>query len=127
MCDTDDLKVPYLANIYLSGQSTANFGSPANGQKVWTVDAGTLCEWINQFGSAGDESYKYGRNPKNSQQGLIQLRGTLTATQTENFTVVTLDVTDTFSPAQPAAVSREVVNGDPGALGGKVISTQAVG
>ena len=55
MCDKTDLQVPFEANIRVSGKSTANFGSDVNGQKAWTVDAGTLCAWINEFGAAGDE------------------------------------------------------------------------
>lgn len=109
LCNKDELTIPYTANIYLSGQSTASFASPINGQKYWVTDAGTLCAWISQFGSAGDESYKFGRNPKNPSEGLISLRGTITATQTVNFTARTLDITDSFKGEQAPAIGRTLM------------------
>ena len=96
LCNKDEFTMPYSANIYLSGQSVASFASPVNGQKSWIVDAGTLCMWIQQYGSAGVESYKYGRDPKDPARGMISLQGSITATQTANFTARTLDITDTF-------------------------------
>lgn len=94
LCNKNELKIPYSANILISGQSAACFASPINGQNIWIFDAGTLCSWINQYGSAGDESYKYGRDPNNPSQGMISLQGTMTATQTTNFIARTFDVTD---------------------------------
>jgi hypothetical protein len=104
MCNKDQLRIPYQANIYLSGTSSACFANPVNGQKIWTIDAGTLCEWINQFGSAGDESYKYGRDPNNPSQGICFLQGNLTATQTANFLARTFDITDLFTGSQPPSL-----------------------
>lgn len=95
--DKTALNAPYYADIILTGKSTANFASPVNGKKTWPVDAGTLCEWINKYGSAGDESYKYMRDPNNPTQGLIRLRGNLTASITANFTANTFDVTDSYN------------------------------
>jgi Clostridium epsilon toxin ETX/Bacillus mosquitocidal toxin MTX2 len=126
MCDKTDLKVPFEANIYLSGKTTANFGSDVDGQKSWTVDAGTLCAWINEFGSAGDESYRYGRDPKKPEQGLIQLRGTLTATQTANFTAMTIDITDRYNPSAPPLMNRELSAADLAALNAKVVDRPAL-
>jgi Clostridium epsilon toxin ETX/Bacillus mosquitocidal toxin MTX2 len=121
LCNKNELRIPYHADIYLSGQSSACFASPVNGQKIWAVDAGTLCEWINQFGSAGDESYKYGRDPNNPLQGVVALLGNMTATQTANFTARTSDITDSFTGSEEApAVSRVVGDGgtpvSPGAV-----------
>jgi hypothetical protein len=126
LCDKTDLRVPFYADIRLSGQSTANFGSNVNGQKIWTVDAGTLCEWINKFGSAGDESYKYMRDPNKPKHGLIRLRGNLTATQTANFTALTSDVTDSFGPTEQPALGRELSDADIAALDRTIISKQAL-
>lgn len=95
-CNNDQLTVPYHALIYVSGQTEAWFASPINGQKHWQVDAGTLCSWINQYGSAGAESYKYGRNPNKPSQGIIALQGTLTATQTTNFIAKVFDMTESY-------------------------------
>jgi len=104
MCNKDQLKIPYHANIYLSGTSSACFANPVNGQKIWTIDAGTLCEWINQFGAAGDESYKYGRDPNKPLQGICFLQGNMTATQTANFLARTFDITDLFTGSQPPSL-----------------------
>jgi hypothetical protein len=104
VCNKDQLRIPYHANIYLSGTSSACFANPVNGQKIWTIDAGTLSEWINQFGSAGDESYKYGRDPNNPRQGICFLQGNMTATQTANFLARTFDITDLFTGSQPPSL-----------------------
>jgi len=114
MCNKDQLKIPYHANIYLSGTSSACFANPVNGEKIWTVDAGTLCEWINQFGSAGDESYKYGRDPNNPRQGICFLQGNLTATQTANFLARTFDITDLFKGSQPPSLDTVLARQDIG-------------
>ncbi|MBO0932286.1 ETX/MTX2 family pore-forming toxin [Fibrella aquatilis] len=96
-CDKTDLKAPYHADIIITGKATANFASPVNGQKTWAIDAGTLCEWINKYGSAGDESSMYMRDPANPTQGLIRMNGQLTSAVTANFSVNTYDVTDTYN------------------------------
>ena len=56
----------------------------------------------------------------------MQLQGTLTATQTANFTALTIDVTDTYNPTKPTVVSQDIGNGNQAAVGGHVISTQAL-
>jgi hypothetical protein len=123
LCDKTDLKAPFLADVHLSGQSTANFASPVNGQKIWSVDANTLCELINKFQSAGDESSKYCRDPNNPKQGLIRLRGELTATQTANFTAMTHDITDTYRPGQPAQTG-ELTDAEWAAIQGNALRKQ---
>jgi hypothetical protein len=100
MCNKQDLSIPYSANVYLTGTSTANFASPVQGHTTWSASAGDICAWINQFGSAGGDSYMFGRDPQNPQQGILTLPGKLTATTTANFSVMTLDVTSTFNPSQ---------------------------
>lgn len=122
LANKNELKIPYHAYIYLSGRSCACFASPVNGQKIWSIDAGTLCEWINQFGSAGDESYKYGRAPHDRLQGLIALQGTMTATQTAMFTARTSDVTDSFTGSAPPDMSRVLVDDSTQLCLGTVIS-----
>lgn len=106
-CNKDRLRIPFHANIYLDGKSFACFRNPVNGQKIWDIDAGTLCEWIAQFGSAGDASRQYGRNPSKNDQGLIALEGVMTAEQSRNFMVYTLDITNTYSPNQTNSLGRE--------------------
>lgn len=98
MANKKELSMPYRADIILKGNTVANFQSPIRGQKTWTADAGTLCDWIGRFGSAGDESWTYGRNPVDPTQGRISLHGVMKAVHTVNFTVRTLDVTDSFRP-----------------------------
>ncbi|MBT0778748.1 ETX/MTX2 family pore-forming toxin [Paracoccus sp. pheM1] len=98
MANKKELSMPYRADIVLKGSTVANFLSPIRGQKIWQADAGTLCEWINRHGSAGDESWSYGRDPADPTQGRISLLGTLKAVHTVNFTVRTLDVTESFRP-----------------------------
>ena len=106
-CDKTDLKAPYYADITITGNATANFASPVNGQNTWVIDAGTLCEWINKFGSAGSESPMYMRDPNNPDQGLIRMRGTLTSAITANFVVNTYDITDTYNATGKAAVEND--------------------
>lgn len=122
-CNKNTLKVPYRADVVLSGTTSACFERPVNGQSIWTVDAGTLCEWINQYGSAGGESYKYRRNPNNSSQGLLSLLGTMTATQTMNFRAATYDITDSFTGPQSPSLIRSATAGAVVAPSGKLIST----
>ena len=105
-CNKDTLKLPFAANIYLTGKSFACFGTPVNGQKIWDIDAGTLCEWINQFGSAGEVSHQYGRDPSNRERGIIALQGTMSAEQSRNFMVYTLDITDTYNAGQANSLPR---------------------
>ena len=105
-CNKDNLKLPFTANIYLTGKSFACFATPVNGQKIWEIDAGTLCDWINQFGSAGDASHQYGRDPKNRERGAIALQGTMSAEQSRNFMVYTLDITDSYTAGQPSSLPR---------------------
>lgn len=108
-CNKDELTIPYRALIYLSGQSESCFASPVNGQKIWRVNAGELCAWINRYGSAESESYKYGRDPQDLSRGVIALQGTLTATQTTNFTAGSYDVTDSFKVTQSPSVDRTIL------------------
>ncbi|QBH96321.1 hypothetical protein EKN56_07875 [Limnobaculum zhutongyuii] len=96
MCNEQQLEVPYFADIYLSGNSTTNFRSPVNGKKNWSIDAGTLCEWINQYQSSSDANLIFCRDPDDSTRGLIRVKGMLTATQTVNFHVATEDITKSF-------------------------------
>jgi len=124
LCNKDDLKLPYYADVYLKGQSTANFRSPVNGERHWTVDAGTLCEWINMYGSAGADSYMYGRDPNDPTQGLIRLRGTMTATQTANFIAVTKDITDSFKGGGDSQAISVVVDPTNVAAARDIIATQ---
>jgi hypothetical protein len=117
LADNVELNAPYYADIYLRGQSTANFASPVNGKKIWTIDAGSLCDWINKYKSAGDESEKYMRDPNDPTQGLIRLRGNLTAEDTVNFVAMVLDITNTYSPTDLNNMSGK----DLAALGEKAI------
>ena len=105
-CDKTDLKAPYYADVIISGSATANFASPVNGKKAWTIDAGTLCEWISKFGSADGESSRYMRDPANPTQGLIRMRGNLTAAITANFVVNTYDITDSYNATGKAAIEN---------------------
>jgi hypothetical protein len=126
LADKADIRVPFYADIILQGQSVANFPSPVNGQKTWMIDAGTLCEWINKYGSAGDESYKYMRDPDNPKQGLIRLQGNLTAAQTTNFTAMTNDITDSFKGNVQPALSRELAPADVEKLEAKAINQEVL-
>ena len=113
MVNKNDLTIPYSANIYLDGTSSACFATPVNGQKIWTVDAGTLCAWINQYASADKDSSLFGRDPANAARGMISLRGTLTATDTRNFILQTFDITSSYQGAGAPQVSLSTAPGSP--------------
>jgi hypothetical protein len=106
-CNKDNLTIPFHADIYLTGKSFACFRNPVNGQKIWEIDAGALCQWINQFGSAAEASSQYGRDPKQPERGVIALQGTMSAEQSRNFMVYTLDITDKYDPGQPSGLARQ--------------------
>lgn len=106
-CDKTNLNAPYFADVILKGKSTANFASAVNGEKTWVVNAGTLCQWINEFGSAGDESWMFMKDPKISEQGLIRMRGNLTSVITANFVVNTYDITDTYNATGKAIFEND--------------------
>lgn len=97
LCNTDSLTIPYRALVRISGKSEANFPGPVRGKKQWVIDAGRLCAWINQYGSAGDRSEGFGANPDEPDEGFFALRGTMTATKTGNFTSFVLDITDSYT------------------------------
>ena len=88
-----ELTVPYSALVYLDGVSEANLPSAINGQTKITVDAGTLCSWIDKYGSAAGDSLHYGADPTNPQRGIIALKGEMSADQSFDFAVEVLDVT----------------------------------
>lgn len=101
MCNTQQLQVPYFADIVLTGCSTANFRSPVNGKKTWQTDAGSLCEWIEKYQSNSDGNLIFCRDPNNSEKGLIRVKGMLDATSTVNFSVLTEDITQSFNGRLP--------------------------
>ncbi|WP_140918704.1 ETX/MTX2 family pore-forming toxin [Limnobaculum xujianqingii] len=108
MCNEQQLEVPYFADIYLSGNSTANFRSPVNGKKIWSTDAGTLCQWISQYKSSSDDNLIFCRDPDDPTKGLIRVKGMLTATQTVNFHVATEDITKSFDGYIPEGIAQAV-------------------
>lgn len=123
LCNKEQLRIPYHADIYISGESEACFASPVNGQKIWKASAGDLCAWINQYGSAEKESYKYGRDPQDPSRGVIALQGTLTATQTTNFTAGIYDVTDSFKGTQSPSVDRTILPSSAPTPGAPMVGT----
>ena len=95
ICDVSDVEVDFDAVVYLTGNTVANFSSPVNNQETWIESAGSLCEWIRQYDSAGDESAAYSADPSDKTRGIISISsGKMTAEQTVNFLGVILDVTD---------------------------------
>jgi hypothetical protein len=118
MADNDTVKVPYSAQIYLNGTSEANFANSVNGKQNWSTDAGTLCSWIETYGSAGNDAVEFGADPKNPKQGLASLAGTMTATQSVNFTIFALDVTSTLTggPSTDQVVNQLVRGETPSAV-----------
>jgi hypothetical protein len=124
-CNKDNLKVPFAANIYLTGKTFACFRNPVNGQKIWEADAGTLCDWISQFASAGDLSHQYGRDNDQPARGIIALQGVMQSEQSRNFMVYTLDITDSYNPEKPTSLPR--TGKDIGAIStSTVVNTTAV-
>jgi hypothetical protein len=111
--NTDILTIPYRALVYLSGKSEANFPGPVRGKKHWDVDAGKLCMWINQYGSAGEQSAQFGADRKKPDKGYFALRGTVTATNTGNFVAQTVDITDSYTGDKDAIDAK-----------GKVVATR---
>jgi hypothetical protein len=110
LADNDTATVPYSAQIYLDGTTEANFANSVNGKQNWSTDAGTLCSWIQTYGSAGNDALQFGADPSNPKRGIASLRGTMTAKQSVNFTIFALDVTSTLNggPATDHAVDQLV-------------------
>ena len=109
MCNIDHLTVPYRALVRIMGKSEANFPGPVRGKKHWEIDAGTLCAWINKHGSAGDQSRRLGANPDEPGEGFFALEGTMTGTNTTNFTAVVKDITDSFTGDEDAGDAEGVL------------------
>ena len=126
-CDKISLNAPYYADVILTGTSTANFAHPVNGKKTWAIDAGTLCDWINQSGSAGGDSYMYIRDPQTAGQGLIRMRGSLTSSVTVNFVVNTYDITDTYNATGKAPIQPDQVlaSNEMAALSDQLVSEES--
>lgn len=108
MSNEQQVEIPYFADIHLSGTSTTNFRSPVNGQSIWQADAGTLCDWINQYQSNSDENLIFCRDPGNPARGLVRVKGIMTATNTVNFTVATEDITESFDGKIPVGTIEAV-------------------
>lgn len=124
LADKENIQIPYKANVYLSGQTAACFSSPVNGQKIWTADAGTLCEWIAKYKSAGDESHRYSRDSVDQGRGCISIEGVLKVTRTVKFIARTSDITETFTGSDQAA--EDGANDQAGRPAGRVVSETAV-
>ncbi|MFC5863952.1 ETX/MTX2 family pore-forming toxin [Acidicapsa dinghuensis] len=105
-CNKDKLVIPFTANIYLAGTSAANFKADVNGKSNHTANAGDICDWINQYKTAGDSSSQYGRDPSDPTRGAIGLAGVMTAEQSRNFMVYTIDVTDSYTGKPGAGPSK---------------------
>jgi hypothetical protein len=95
--DSNAITIPYSAQIFLTGVSQTNFANPVNGQSNWSTDAGTICNWINQYGSAGNDKMQFGADPTNPQRGIASLHGTMNVNQSANFTIYAFDVTSSYN------------------------------
>ena len=103
MCNSEDLTIPYKALVRISGQSEANFPGPVQGKKTWRVDAATLCRWINKYGSAGDQSCRFGPHPDRPKEGFFALEGTMTGTETVSIAAHVVDITASYTGDDGAA------------------------
>ncbi len=104
VADRNAIKIPYSAQILLTGTSEANFSATVTGQKNWKANAGEMCRWINQYGSADEDSVNFDADPLDPTRGIASMRGTMNVDNAVNFTIFALDVTSTL-------------NGDPSAAG----------
>ena len=75
LADRSALTSPYSAKIRLKGVSEANFEHAVNGKTRHSADAGTICSWINQYGSAGDDAMTFAADPDNAAEGIASIRG----------------------------------------------------
>jgi hypothetical protein len=57
---------------------------------------------------------------------MISLRGTITATQTANFTARTLDITDSFKGTETSTANRALVGDNQAVPNASVINEQAL-
>lgn len=96
LADHDAVDLPYSAEVYLTGASQANFASQVNGKSQWSADAGTICDWINKYGSAQGDAMVFSRDPADHTRGIASLHGTMKAKLSVNFTIYKIDVTDSY-------------------------------
>jgi hypothetical protein len=124
MADTDAVKVPYSAQIILSGTSEANFANPVSGKVNHSANAGTICAWIKKYGSAKDDAMEFDADPADPTRGIASLHGTMKATQSVNFTIFAVDVTSTYD-ADPtsAKLTSQLTSGQ---APGNVVAKKAV-
>jgi hypothetical protein len=112
LADRDAVTIPYSAQVFLTGVSEANFAEPVSGKSNWSADAGTICSWINKYGSAGNDSMSFETDPTNPQRGVASLPGTMRANQAVNFTIYALDVTSSFNADQEStALINQLTSG----------------
>ncbi|HXW78207.1 MAG TPA: ETX/MTX2 family pore-forming toxin [Acidimicrobiales bacterium] len=86
------IQVPYTANVIVKGTTETWFEDRINGHYNWSTDAGTMCGWINSYGTAGPDSALY--RDLGGGQGALVVSGVLNAQQTANFQAAVYDITD---------------------------------
>ena len=113
MADRSALTSPYSATIRLKGVSEANFEHAVNGKTRHSADAGTICSWINQYGSAGDDAMNFAADPDKPTEGIASIRGMLRVDQSIDFNILAVDVTSTLD-ADPAStrIVQRLLNGE---------------
>lgn len=106
LADRNSLTIPYHARIRIKGVSEANFDHAINGQTRWSANAGTVCSWIDQYGSAKDDAMTFGADPANPADGIGDIKGLMRVDQSVNFTIFAIDVTSTLTadPSSSAAI-----------------------
>lgn len=87
---TQKITIPYTVTINVNGPTETWFEDRVNGHYNYSVDAGTAFAWINQYGCAGGDSIAYsGANGV----GTVTINGSVTASQTVNFSATVVDIT----------------------------------
>jgi len=124
VADRSAMNIPYSAQIALTGSSETNFANPVNGKKNWSADAGTICSWIKQYGSAKGDPMEFSADPADATRGLASIHGTMRVTQAVNFRIFAVDVTASLQgdPSSSHVVNQLTSGQQPSG----VVSSQAV-
>lgn len=107
--DELEFEAPYKAYVYLEGKSVANYAASIKGSPMHEATAGDICEWINKYKTAGENSKFFEKDPQNPERGRIYTEGKLKAKQYSNFMSIVNKVTKNYREG----LDGQVLPGEP--------------
>ncbi|HJQ36644.1 MAG TPA: hypothetical protein VKB93_05865 [Thermoanaerobaculia bacterium] len=90
--EIQQMSVPYTCVVQVTGNSNCVIDKSGGGDDTGQASAGQVFGWIQEYNCAGDDSSSYSDGGNGI--GLVTMTGTVTVSQTANFTSQVNDVTE---------------------------------